>query len=265
MSKKETQYWKEHADICPNCLCFSPEKGLYKMPFSYEEESECILFRPHGYMGWFRKCIPIPEYQAKITISSNFGYGSRSYLYATMEINGYTILDFDIEKLYVLNNSSLNKFCVPTYHWDMLFDKIINNCKLSLLGLYSTPIIGYIDKIAEMLEQKSIYVRGYIDKEKKTKWKGDFITCLHAGDKIRDLILGLESAPPVDDVVDTHLMKLCKKFLSEVFSLEIDLDDTRTHDISSALLSVHQYLNKKKADKEYLKYLYSQSSLVKKN
>lgn len=256
MSKRTvTQYWKENKDYYPFCLCYTPEKGLFIGRFFEDEESQTILLRCHGIKYRNTMKCEVPEIRTSITINSDFTSNIYGYLNASIETNGHLLLDFDTEKLYVLNQCSIKTIRVPNYEWEDLFNRIIIKWRNSSSNIYDTSIIGYIDAISEMLDQDEISVKGYLYKDKYTTWKGKYIITLHAGNKIYDLLANLEKAKPIDDVVKKHLKKLCIKFLNIMASLQYNLEDSRLSQLSATLLAIHKFLNQIKEDKEYLKYI----------
>ena len=60
-NRKNTQYWEENKPVYPLCLCYSQDKGLYMKRFTENEDSEELLYRPQGYVGFVND---------KLTISS---------------------------------------------------------------------------------------------------------------------------------------------------------------------------------------------------
>ena len=208
-TRKTTCFWEQHKNQYTNCLCYSDEIGLYtnNIPEGYNPEE--LLYRPQGYIGKTVNKIKLPGRNIEITIFSNFGFGRASYLRATLDLGNTRFLDFDISKLYILNNCSITTLDVPVYRWDLLFEKIINACNNASQDSLTTSAIAYIDELSDMLDKDEISIKGEIDKEKATRWDGTFLVSLFAGKKIKDLVKGLEVAEVSDPTVLKYTMNLC--------------------------------------------------------
>ena len=251
-TRKTTRYWEENKNQCKKCLCYSDKYGLYMDTIPEGENPDELLYRPQGYYGYVINKIEIPGRNVEISILSNFGYGSASYLRAAVNFGNRRILDFDISKLYVLNNCSISTLDVPVYSWDQLFEKIIDAYNRASLDSLTTSAIAYIDELSDMLDRDEISVKGNIDKEKPTKWDGTFLISLHVGGKIQDLLKGLEAAEVSDPTVLKYTMNLCRKYILNVKGQTLDYEDSRTSQLSDSLLSVHKFMCANKGGIEYL-------------
>ncbi len=258
MAKRQmTKQWEEIKGQFVNGLCFSKEKGLYTRLISDGEQADDIIYRPHGYYGYVSDGIKIPDSDLHIQIDSNFGYGSMAYLSATLTYKGKIVLDFNTNKLYVLRHSSISDLSVSIYDWDYLFELIISAYKQALLDNYLTSSIAYIEEISDMLDRNEIMVRRTFEKEEPTKWEGKFLITLHAGRKLKDLLEGFGQATQIDGVIAKSLLNLCRKYVSQVTSLSLDLNDTRTSQMSECLIPVHQFMCQNKAGAEYLGIIFN--------
>lgn len=251
-TRKTTLYWKENKNQYTRCLCYSDKCGLYTDTIPEGENPDELLYRPQGYAGYVINKIEIPGRNVEITILSNFGYGSASYLRAAVNFGNRRILDFDISKLYVLNNCSISTLDVPTYSWNLLFEKIIDAYNRASLDILTTEAIAYIDELSDMLDSEEISVKGTIDKEKPTQWDGTFLISLHVGGKIQDLLKGLKAAEVSDSTVLKYTMNLCRKYILNVKGQTLDYEDSRTSQLSDSLLSVHKFMCANKGGAEYL-------------
>ena len=251
-TRKTTLYWKENKNQYTRCLCYSDKCGLYTDTIPEGENPDELLYRPQGYAGYVINKIEIPGQNVEISILSNFGYGSASYLRATVNFGNRRILDFDMSKLYVLNNCSIATLDVPVYSWNLLFEKIIDVYNRASLNNLTTAAIAYIDELSDMLDRDEVSVKGYIDKEKSTKWDGAFLVSLFAGKKIQDLVKGLEVAEVTNPTVLKYTMNLCRKYITKVKTQTLDYEDSRTYQLSEYLLSVHQFMCANKGGIEYL-------------
>lgn len=251
-TRKTTRYWDENKNQYTRCLCYSDKCGLYTDTIPEGENPDELLYRPQGYAGYVINKIEIPGRNIEITILSNFGYGSASYLRAAVNFGSRRILDFDMSKLYVLNNCSISTLDVPVYSWNLLFEKIIDACNRTSFDNLTTSAIAYIDELSDMLDWDEITVKGNIDKEKSTRWDGTFLISLHVGEKIQDLVKGLEVAEVSDPTVMKYTMNLCRKYILNVKAQTLDYEDSRTSQLSESLLSVHKFMCANKKGKEYL-------------
>lgn len=251
-TRKTTRYWKENKDHYTKCLCYSEKYGLYTDIIPEGSNPEELLYRPQGYTGYVIDKIRISDRNIDITIFTNFGYGSASYHSAAVQIGNRRILDYELSKLYVLNNCSVSTLDVPTYSWDLLFEKIINACNNASVDNLTTSAIAYIDELSDMLDKDEISIKGEIDKEKPTQWDGTFLVTLFAGKKIQDLLKGLEAAEVSDFTVLKYTMNLCRKYIMKVKTLTLDYDDSRTSQLSEYLLSVHKFMCANEGGIEYL-------------
>lgn len=254
-NRKNTQYWEENKPSHPLCLCYSQEEGLYTKRFTENEDSEELLYRPQGYVGFVNDRLTIPEQEVEIEIQSNFGYSSASYLRATFKRGNSFILDFDLSELYILNNCSVKTFDVPLYDWDGLFSKLVEAYKESFVEAYTTPSIAYLEELSAMLDKNEIVIKGNLEEKKSTQWKGDFLIELFAGKKIRDLLRGFELAGTSDQIVVKHTLVLCTKYISKVKLLGFDFSDSRVSQISETMMLIHKFMCENKAGTEYLSIL----------
>lgn len=259
MAKRQmTKRWEEIKNQFVKGLCFSKENGLYTRIISDGEQADDIIYRPHGYYGYVSDGINIPRSDLYIQIDSNFGYGSMAYFSAKLTYKGKVVLDFDTDKLYVLRHSGVSDLSVSLYDWNSLFELIISSYKQALSGHYQTSSIAYIEGISDMLDKNEIMVRNTFEKEDPTKWEGDFLITLHAGRKLKDLLEGFDQAAQIDNIIVQSLLNLCRKYVSKVASLSLDLDDTRTSQMSECLIPVHQFMCKNNAGAEYLGIILSE-------
>jgi len=250
--RKTTRYWEDNKNLYTKCLCYSDKYGLYTDKIPDGDNPEELLYRPQGYAGYINNKIEIPDRNIEITILSNFGYGSASYLRAAVKFGNRRILDFELSKMYVLNNCSITTIDVPTYNWNLLFEKIIDAYNTASLGVLTTSAIAYIDELSDMLDSDVITVKGYIDKEKSTPWDGAFLISLHAGKKIQDLIKGLEVAEVSDPTVLKYTMNLCRKYIKKMKTLPLDYEDSRISQLSESLLFIHKFMCENEGGTEYL-------------
>ena len=254
-TRKTTQYWEENKPVYPLCLCYSQDKGLYTKRLTENEDSDELLYRPQGYVGFVNDTLTIPGQDVEIEIQTNFGYRGASYHRATFKKGDLYILDFDLSKLNILNNCSIKTFDVPLYDWDRLYSKLIKAYKESTIATYTTSSIAYLEGLSEILDKNKVIIKGNLEEEKNTQWEGDFLVDLYVGKKMRDLLRGFKFANTSDSVVMGHTLNLCRKYLGKVKSLMLDYGDSRVSQISDTLMLIHQFMCENKVGTEYLSLL----------
>ena len=156
MGRTNTAIWEDIKSEHTTCLCYSEPKGLCVSSIYFAPEEE-ILFRPHGYKGFWEKEVQIPKDNFSIKIKTNFGYGSVTYMKAIVERDGKRLLDFDKSKIFVLNNSSVMTLDVEHYAWEKLFGKIISISKEFAPTQCSTSSISYVEEIENILYKNEIF------------------------------------------------------------------------------------------------------------
>ena len=254
-NRKNTQYWEENKPVYPLCLCYSQEKGLYTKRFMENEDSEELLYRPQGYVGFVNDKITIPGQDIEIEIQTNFDYRSASYHRATFRKKNRYVLDFDLNKLHILNNCSVKTFDVPLYDWDRLFSQLVMAYKESSVEAYTSSSIAYLEELSAMLDKKEVVIKGNLEEKKSVQWEGDFLIVIFAGKKIRDLLRGFEIAGTSDQIVVKHSLNLCTKYIRKVKLLDLDFNDSRVSQISETMMLIHKFMCENKAGTEYLSML----------
>lgn len=259
-ARETTKYWEELKNKNSEGLFYSKERGIYIQTIMEGIIYDELLFRPHGYVGFYEESKEIPEKNIRIKIKTNFGYEGRSYHRAIIEKNNQRLLDFDVSKVYILNNCSVGTFDVSIYDWKGLFDKIINACDESFAIDSSTSISNYLDEITGVLNNHSIFVKKYYNNIKSfSRWDGDLLVSLLAGMKIQDLLKGIEMAKISDPKIMKETLQLCKHFISKLKSQSFTLEDSRLFRISDILLTIHEFMLQNKKGAEYLEYIFNAS------
>lgn len=251
-TKRNTRFWEENKPVYPLCLCYSQEKGLYTKRFTENEDSEELLYRPQGYVGFVDDKITIPGQDIEIEIQTNFDYRSASYHRATFKKRNRYVLDFDLNKLHILNNCSVETFDVPLYDWDGLFSKLVKAYKELSMVTYASSAIAYLEGLSGMLDKNEVVINGNLEEAKSTLWKGDFMVGLYVGKKMRDLFRGYQFANTSDSVVIEHTIDLCRKYIGKVKLQDLDYGDTRVSQISETMMLIHQFMCENKAGIEYM-------------
>ena len=232
-----TAYWEENKWLLDCYLCYSESKGLYTLRNTLSSD---VIYQAHGYKGFH--CDTVEKNDIKIRFNSNFGYGSRAYLCATVEKNGQRVLDFDTSKLYILNDCSVATFNVKPYEWNTLFYKIVMASNNFNPELCSTQSIVYIERLREILNSDSVQIKESFTKEKEVVWEGDFIVTLLVSDKTKDLINGLKLAHITDKVTIEYTLKLCKELLAKFHVIDANIADSRTKRMSDTLFLIHEFM-----------------------
>ncbi len=240
------------------CLCYSIEKGLYIKYCSVDDRDNDILVRAWDSKGYKSKTIKVEEENLLISIHSNLGYGRMSYLYATISKDAKSMIDYDTEKISVLNNASVSFLCVKENEWHSLFNKLIKIYNNSHLNNILASAIGYIDALSAELDKHEIYVKSALHDKELRKWKDEFLIVLHCGDKITDFLDGIEHSGVNDETVIKHSLLLCEKWLNRIRGFQFDLSDSRTSSIAKTLLTIHVFMDKNNKGIEFLNYYQSQ-------
>lgn len=244
------------------CLCYSSEKGFYTKCSSSSCGEDEVIFRPHEQAGFRTHKITIPEAQIEIKISTNFGYGSMSYLIATISKEEIPILDFSAEKLCVLNNAGVQNIVVKPRDWNDLFLQIINTISGYRTEKYYNAAKAYMAELCRMNQAQSIEVKRQIHIEKTSKWDTSLLVLLRVSDCLRNLLSQLMAAHMDREDITNESISLCRQYLS-VLATKYPLlnhSDTRMPQIEDALYTVHQYLYEKKVTGVFLETLMGQQS-----
>lgn len=249
---KNTQYWEEHKPASPLCLCYSQDKGLYTKSLSENEDSDELLYRPQGYVGFVNDTMTIPNLGIEIEILSNFDCHGAPYLKAVIKKDNNIFLDYDTSNLYILNKCSIKAFNVPLYDWDRLFEKIINACKEPFKETHTAAATAYITEIINMLDKYEIFIYGNIEQGNSTRWIGKFLVALYAGSKIRDLLKGYKEVNMDESVIIARTLDLCRKYIHNIKSLELNYNDSRVSQIADTLILINEFMCTHEAGIEYL-------------
>ena len=233
------------------CLCYRPDKGIY-----VENCHECAdtIFIVYDTKGYKTTRIDLPDENFTIWIYSNFRYGSKSYLFAQIEFNGKSLLDFDKNKIRVLNKCSITNFCVVAEDWEKLLYKIASAYNNKTSNACPSTAISYINELIETLDHNSIDIRGYLNNGEPVKWDDKFLVSLLVGDKIVDLLKGLSETETENEILTKRILELCELFLQNLKSIEIDLTDKRTVRFSETINCICKFMNTHGAGLEFLKY-----------
>lgn len=151
-----------------------------------------------------------------------------------------------------MNKCNVKTFDVPLYDWDGLFNKLINAYRESTVDSFTTSSISYLEGLAEILDKKEIDIKGSFETKNPSRWEGDFLIGLYAGNKIRDLLRGFEIAGTLDTIVIKRALNLCTKYIRKVKLLDLDFSDSRVLQISETMMLIHKFMCENKAGMEYL-------------
>lgn len=239
------------------CLCYNTEKGFHTQNcYSCRD----TIFTTYDTKGFKKTTIDMPTEGIKINIRSNFRFGIQSYLYAQIEYKDKLILDFSKDQIRVVNNSSVMKFCAPTEDWETLLKKIAIACKNATSDVCPTSAIGYVDELCKILNSDHVEIKRAFHDDTSSMRNGKFLTMLLVGDKLRDLFDGLDEAKMEDEVLTEHLLSLCRLFLCNLKSINIDFEDKRTIRIAQTLNYICKFLIVHDAEIEFLKFFNGSNS-----
>ncbi len=231
-------------------LCYSKEKGLF-IGDPYKDINESI-FEIYDYKGYKTILTEIPDEKIDIRINSNFHYDRKSYLYAEIKCNNHFWLDFSTEQLRILWNSSVTKFSVASEDWQALFNKIVNAYKTYKTTVCPIMAIRYVDELGKLFDETPIIFRAALHEENSIIWDGNCVSALYATDKLQDLLNGLQSANIDDEVLTTHILNVCHKFLRRLKQLDFKPTDPRTIRFAETLSSVCDFMVKHNAGIDFL-------------
>ena len=240
-----------------SCLCYSDAKGLYMSTIIFAPKED-VLFHPHGHKGFWNKQVQIQQENLTIRVETNFGYGSRTYMRAIVERDGQRLLDFDLSKIYILNNYSILTLDVEPYDWESLFNKIISVSNGSAYSQYSSCATSYVEGICNLLDKKEIQIKGTFNR-KTINWNGEYLVILFAASKIRDLIKGYNLANITDKHFSGECCQLFNKFLQKVQEIDIDLSDNRAIQLEETLFLIHEFMAKNEKGLDFFEHFISKS------
>ena len=254
MRSENTKIWEDIKSEHTTCLCYSESKGLYISEINFAPEED-VLFLPHGIKGWHEEAPQKQMENLSIKIKTNFGYGSMTYMKAIVERDGKRLLDFDKSKFFVLNNSGVMTLDVEHYAWEKLFEKIISISKgFDSTLVCNTSSISYVEEIDNILSKKEVFIKSSFIQGKTVKWSGEYIVALFAAKKIKDLIKGCQLASITDEYFIDKTNELCHKWLQKIQSINIDLGDNRTTQLSDCLFAIHEFMVQNEKGLDFLGY-----------
>ena len=237
-----------------DCLCYTHEKGLFVQRLNQNENPEELVYRPHSKYGRNTDKVVVPDLNLEIEFQSKFGC-SLSYLRAIIKSNSRLVLDFDLIKLNVLNYCSVKTHDVLAGDWSALFEKILSGYKRSLVKEFTTTSIAYIKELDALLDKDELTIKGDLYRQHESCWKGCFEIALFAGNKIRDLLSGLDEAGIKDVTVVKFMLNLCKDYIVKIKNLSLDYNDSRVSQVSETLLQIHKFMFENEGKVDYLSLL----------
>lgn len=239
------------------CLCYSSEKGFYTKYSSAPRGEDEVIFRSHEKRGYKEHRIEIPEAQIEIKISTNFGYGSVSYLLATISKDGIPILDFLPEKLRVLNHADVQTFVAQPKDWEGLFKQIIDAIANFNTEKYYTAALNYIDELSKFPQMQTLVVKRYLHSEKSTQWDKKSLILHQTSKRVNNLLCQLLLTKIDKEDLITRCKTLCLEYAEVIVKNYplFDQWDGRNSNVEDAMLSVHRYLHGQKASNLFIEKL----------
>ncbi|MBO4333578.1 MAG: hypothetical protein J5875_10505 [Paludibacteraceae bacterium] len=226
-------------------LCYNSTKGFYCSKDSCITND--ILCCSHEKKGFDKQTAKVEEKGIEIDVHSNFGFGSKSYLYAEIQLNGKSLFNFeDLNMLHAPNGFNPKHFYVRPVdnEWETLFKKVANNCNNSLL-INSGTIRDYFFELNRMIDSQEVEIYEFV-REKVSVWNGSLLVLSLVSRQLTIIIENLEDTVYNFAYVNTLLVDTCKHFLQR-FKLEynsLNLDDERAKRIVASLLKIHQYMSR---------------------
>ena len=155
-------------------LRYNISKGIYISNDNLDGNK--TLLYPHDSLHARTLQFDIPEEDFKVSVWSNFGCAY--YMYAVIYYREKQLLDFNPQKIFVLNHRELSKFYVSATmglnkSWNMMFELIIdvfNNREMYYQ--YEQPqISSYFNTLIEVISAQAVNVWGSWNINRKpTKW-----------------------------------------------------------------------------------------------
>lgn len=238
------------------CLCYTKERGLFT-EHRTDDEKVNVLFRSHNEQWKKTMRASIPDTDIIIEINTKKGSRFNTYFYATIKKGDVSILDFDKTKLQVLNKGGVERLIASFGDWDRLFEKIIQIYHESLANVCPASSIGYIEGIQGILDQEDVSIYGEPDDENPVIWEGKYLVLLYAGGKLKNLLIQQKSANISDETFHKHCYSLCYNYLATLIKQDIDMNDSRTENLSEILFAIHDYMHQQKKGIEFLKFFFN--------
>jgi hypothetical protein len=209
-------------------LRYNSSKGLYISDDN--RDGDKILLSSHYIMHERRREFELTEDNFRVFVWSNFGCAY--YMQAIIYYNGRKLLDFNPQKIFVLNHRELSIFYVSSTMgidkaWLAIFETIIKVYNdRDLYYLHNEPEFSlYYKRLLELASAQEVNVWGSWNiNHRPTTWKEG----LHSFSLFSDnLYLLLNEAEKDDDFSEKHgidIMTLCKTFLVTLKKSYSELD-----------------------------------------
>ena len=232
------------------CLCYTKEKGIF---IGHRcKDHQTMIFEPYDCKGYKIVPVVISDENIELSISSNFHYDRKSYLYADIKCNNRPWLDFSTEQLRVLWNCSVTRFSVASEDWLALFSKIVDAYKTYKKATYFTKAIRYVEELGQLFGEYPIRIKTAMHENKFMEWDGKSVCALYVTDKLHDLLNGLHVGCIEEEVLSDHILNVCRIFLRSLKRLNLSSSDPRTIRFASTLRCVCEFMAKHNAEMEFL-------------
>ena len=209
-------------------LNYNSDRGLYISTGTKTEDK--ILLRSHSIEHERMKSFTIQEKEFKVSVWSNFACAY--YMYATIYYKGKQLLDFNPQKIFVLNHRELSRFYVPATMgrdkaWEMMFELItdvFNNREIYYQ--YKEPqISSYFNTLLETLTAKEVNVWGSWDINcRPTKWAKPLLSFSLFSNNLQELLQTIENDNDFYAQYKKDIILLCETFISKLKFLFNDIN-----------------------------------------
>lgn len=198
-------------------LRYNSKKGLYISEDN--RDGDKILLSSHSFMHERMRKFELTEDNFRVFVWSNFGCAY--YMHAIIYYKGRKLLDFNPQKIFVLNHRELSNFYVSSTMgiekaWLAIFEIIINVYNdRDLYYQHNEPEFSlYYKRLLELASAQEVKVWGSWNINRRpATWKGGLLSFSLFSS---NLYLLLSEAEKDDDFSEKHgieIIALCKTFL----------------------------------------------------
>lgn len=230
-----------------NCLCYTPEKGLFKDWKIDDSNVEGCIFIEYDDVKEKRVVCEIPEEQFQIVFYTKFGnYIHRSWHYATISYQGNQIMSLDPSTFRFLGIRGIYNFHVMPEDWERLFDIIIDVWNRRDHINNDINIYTYIRELSKFLDLNSIKISSTIQDEKAVTWDDSYSILKLACEYISEFVLALRgsqiSTESVYEATDDLCIKLLRKYKENINKTTEEGNTNQTEKLSKHIADIFSYM-----------------------
>ncbi len=224
-------------------LRYNISKGIY-ISNDNRDGNKTLLY-PHDSLHARTLQFDIPEEDFKVSVWSNFGCAY--YMYAVIYYREKQLLDFNPQKIFVLNHRELSKFYVSATmglnkSWNMMFELIIdvfNNREMYYQ--YEQPqISSYFNTLIEVISAQAVNVWGSWDINRKpTKWMKPLLCFSLFSNNLQVLLQETENDCNFYAKYKKDIILICETFIMKFQSIFNYLD---FHNHQNGVITIEERL-----------------------